>query len=560
MENDKDLIGKTFGNKYMITKELGRGGMGAVYTAKDIKLQRLVALKHLILSPELKDSRNEIIYNFQREAIALAHINHPTIVNIYDIGQENENSHYIVMELIDGSTLSKIIETQKLNLEEILKITHDISIALDFVHSNGIVHRDIKPDNIIYTPQGKSKLTDFGIAKSDKVSYENNNSHGSIIGTILYISPEQLHNPNSVDGRADQYSFAVTLYQMLTGSLPFYGDNPRDVIIKILSDEAPPPSSLNKAIPKGLDKVIAKAMSKDPNNRYPTMEDFYNDFAKVITNHLKKTEEEAMSTLSPINIDLSESNIDLGWLDGLEVEKEEEKNDTFFIQSLNFIIPNVDPDIKKNFFKFSKINNLDEVSAILSLFDGERTFKQIIQMNSKFNLFDKISDAVKLGFLDNEIVRLIDSLNVSFNCSNEVKYIVKLAKEDISFYQEITKLVMFFNGERSLDEILKQMYSEKVYSSEIFPKIFLLLYKLHTLNLVQFKVVNLPKGIQIFLGDMLVALSMVTKNQLELALNEGMLRGLKIGENLVQMRFLKEHELEAVLKMQEWYKSVLKIE
>ncbi|MFN4152146.1 MAG: serine/threonine-protein kinase, partial [Candidatus Sericytochromatia bacterium] len=206
MENEQNIIGKTFGNKYMITKELGRGGMGAVYIAKDIKLQRLVALKHLILDPNLKELRSEIISNFQREAIALAHINHSSIVNIYDIGQESENSHYIVMELIDGSPLSKIISSQKLSLEEVLKISHDISIALDFVHNNGIVHRDIKPDNIIYTLQGKSKLTDFGIAKSDNVSYENTYSQGSIVGTILYISPEQLHSPNTVDGRADQYS------------------------------------------------------------------------------------------------------------------------------------------------------------------------------------------------------------------------------------------------------------------------------------------------------------------------------------------------------------------
>ncbi|MFN4151089.1 MAG: hypothetical protein ACK4IX_09095, partial [Candidatus Sericytochromatia bacterium] len=143
--------------------------------------------------------------------------------------------------------------------------------------------------------------------------------------------------------------------------------------------------------------------------------------------------------------------------------------------------------------------------------------------------------------------------------SDEIKSILSLVKEDSQFFSEITKIIMFFNGERSIDDIFKQIYSDKVYSSEIFPKIFLLLYKLHNLKLISFQTLDLPKGIQIFLGDILVSLSMLTKNQLELVLNEGMLRGLRIGENLVEMGFLKQHELDQVLSIQEWYKNVIKI-
>lgn len=347
---------------------------------------------------------------------------------------------------------------------------------------------------------------------------------------------------------------------MLTGTLPFYSDNPRDVILKILGEEAPKPSSLNKLLPKDIDRVILKAMSKDANNRYENMESFYNDLASVITKQLRKTEEEAISTLSPINIDISSSNIDLDWLGQLEVRTEEDKkNDTFFIQSLQCLIPNMELETKKNFFKFSKINNLDEFSNMLTLFNGDRSLKQIIQANSKLNLLDIINDSVKLGFIDNKIIKVLESLNEVFTSSDEIKSILSLVKEDSQFFPEITKIIMFFNGERSIDDIFKQIYSDKVYSSEIFPRIFLLLYKLHNLKLISLQTLNLPKGIQIFLGDILVSLSMLTKNQLELVLNEGMLRGLKIGENLVEMGFLKQHELEQVLNIQEWYKSILKL-
>jgi serine/threonine protein kinase len=286
-------------DNYILIKELGRGSNGVVYLAHDTKLNRYVALKQLTLDISLNEStKEEIIYNFKREAIAIANLHHENIVNVYDIAQEGRN-HFIVMEFIEGISLSKIIRIHELPLEMALNIAIQICDAVSYIHKNGVIHRDIKPDNIIFLGEGQAKLLDFGYAKltdfgsakfSEDTEYENNT--GRLIGTILYMSPEQLQNSDDVDERADIYSLGVSLYEMLTGKLPFYGESVGEVVLKILTDEPELPSKANPGLPKCLDSIIMKALSKNAGNRYENITQFAEELKAFIEykSYLEMTE------------------------------------------------------------------------------------------------------------------------------------------------------------------------------------------------------------------------------------------------------------------------------
>jgi eukaryotic-like serine/threonine-protein kinase len=225
---------------FVLIKELGRGCSGIVYLALDTKLKRYVAIKQLTLDSSLPEyDKQETIYNFKREAIAIAGLHHENIVNVYDIAEE-DNKYFIIMEFIEGIALSKIINLNALPLEMAINIAIQICDALSYIHSKGIIHRDIKPENIIFLGQGLAKLLDFGFAKltnfgSAKFSEDSEFAPGGLIGTILYMSPEQLQNSDNVDERADIYSLAVSLYEILTGTLPFYGESLSEVVMKILT-------------------------------------------------------------------------------------------------------------------------------------------------------------------------------------------------------------------------------------------------------------------------------------------------------------------------------------
>ncbi|GIW22118.1 MAG: hypothetical protein KatS3mg068_1125 [Candidatus Sericytochromatia bacterium] len=309
-----------FENKYTIIKELGRGGMGAVYLADDKNLNQQVAIKILNLSNFKDDEETikEVIYSFKREAIAISNLNHKNIVNIYDVGQIDKYTHYIVMELLKGKAVSKLIEEKTLTLEKILNIIVQISEALDYIHQNNIVHRDIKPENIMYDEDtNTAKLTDFGIAKFLN-SKPINTSDGNLVGTILYISPEQLQNPENVDGRSDQFSFGVSLYQIFTGKLPIDGDNIRDIIMKIVSELPPPPSIYNSSIPKKLDEIILKTLQKDRIDRFRKMSDLVEElkYIKEFESFFNKENLDSKRKISK-KLDDYQEHLDFSWLDKL---------------------------------------------------------------------------------------------------------------------------------------------------------------------------------------------------------------------------------------------------
>ncbi len=272
------MIGKILGKRYEIIEKIGGGGMALVYKAKCRLLNRYVAVK--ILRPEFI-SDEDFINKFEKESQAAASLSHPNIVNIYDVGTDNE-VHYIVMEYVDGKTLKKYIKEKGfLKNDEVIKISKQISLALRHAHNNHIVHRDIKPHNILITEDGRVKVTDFGIARAITSSTLTNT--GNVIGSVHYFSPEQARG-GFVDEKSDIYSLGVTMYEMVSGRVPFSGDTPITVALKHLKEDVVPPSMINSDLRKGLENIILKSMHKDKNKRYNNAMELYNDLEGALNN------------------------------------------------------------------------------------------------------------------------------------------------------------------------------------------------------------------------------------------------------------------------------------
>ena len=260
------MIGKVLGNRYEVLEKIGTGGMGDVYKAHDQKLDRIVAIK--ILKSEYNNDNN-FIRKFKRESLAAASISHPNIVSIYDVGSEDlldDKVHYIVMEFIDGRTLKEIInEEGSISEKRALNYTVQISEALKVAHSKGIVHRDIKSQNIMVTKDDRVKVTDFGIARvADNSTVTATNA---IMGSVHYFSPEQARGIH-VDNRSDIYSLGIVLYEMLTGNLPFDAENPVSVALMQVQSNMPKPSLKSPLVSSYTDEVVLKMTMKDPEDRY----------------------------------------------------------------------------------------------------------------------------------------------------------------------------------------------------------------------------------------------------------------------------------------------------
>ena len=260
MENDK-YIGRLLDGRYEILEAIGFGGMAVVYKARCHRLNRLVAIK--ILKDEL--SKDEEFRNrFHAESQAVAKLNHPNIMSVHDVST-HEGTDYIVMELIDGITLKQYMEKKgTLNWKETLHFAMQIAKALEHAHSQGIVHRDIKPNNVMVLKNGSAKVTDFGIAR---LMSQSNTLTKEALGSVHYISPEQAKG-GRVDNRSDLYSLGVVMYEMMTGRAPYDGDSPVAVAIQHINGGATMPSVLNPNIPGGLEQIIMKCMATDPSQRY----------------------------------------------------------------------------------------------------------------------------------------------------------------------------------------------------------------------------------------------------------------------------------------------------
>ncbi|NLP15638.1 MAG: Stk1 family PASTA domain-containing Ser/Thr kinase [Clostridiales bacterium] len=268
--------GMFISDRYEIIDIVGSGGMADVYKAKDDRLNRFVAIK--VLKPEYSSDKS-FVNKFRGEAQSVAGLSHPNIVNVYDVGDDG-GLYYIVMELVEGITLKRFIERKgKLEVKEAVGIAIQIAQGMEAAHDNHIIHRDIKPQNIIISRDGKVKVTDFGIAKASN----SNTITSNAMGSVHYLSPEQARGGYS-DEKSDIYSLGVTLYEMLSGKVPFAGDNTVSVAMLHIQGEAKPLRELEENIPLSVDKIVQKCMQKKPERRYHSASDLIVDLKRALSN------------------------------------------------------------------------------------------------------------------------------------------------------------------------------------------------------------------------------------------------------------------------------------
>ncbi|MFH1043827.1 MAG: protein kinase, partial [Pseudomonadota bacterium] len=299
---------KTLG-RYQLERVLGKGAMGVVYEALDPKLHRKVAIKTILKSQLDEATSHEYSMRFAREAEAVARLNHPHIVQVYDFGEEADVA-YIVMEFIRGKELKSFFDANEtFDKKDIVRIMSELLDALAFAHENGIVHRDIKPANVMLDRHGRAKLTDFGVARLtdvDRTQAERTQA-GTMVGTPAYMSPEQIQGQH-IDGRTDIFSAGVVLYQFLTGQRPFTGAGAWTIAKKIIQEDPPMPSTINVALPKEFDLVISKALAKLPENRYRNARDFAHALQRVLEGKSAEDEDDATvaGRMPDVDIDIGD--------------------------------------------------------------------------------------------------------------------------------------------------------------------------------------------------------------------------------------------------------------
>lgn len=257
------LVGKTLGH-YRLVQQIGQGGMATVYRAEDSRTGAVVALK--VLSPTI-GSDVRFVKRFRREAGLVSRLKHPHIVPVYYYG-EDQGLIFLIMPFIEGDTLHDRIQSRRVSEEQSARWVKEIASALTFAHEHGVIHRDVKPSNVLIDREDKAHLGDFGLARM--IEGSNTLTGSMMMGTPAYLSPEQARG-TKLDARSDQYSFGVVLYELFTGRLPFEGDNPMSTALKHLQDPVPRPGKVRPGLPSGLERVILKSMAKDPEDRFPSV-------------------------------------------------------------------------------------------------------------------------------------------------------------------------------------------------------------------------------------------------------------------------------------------------
>jgi len=290
--------------RYEIISELGQGGMGTVYHARDPRFQRDVAIKVLP-----REFLHDVQFSarFDREAQTIAALEHPNILPVYDFGDQ-DGQPFLVMRYLPGGSLADKLKKGSLNIDEVAEVLKRIGLALDYAHSKGVIHRDLKPANILFDDSGRAFLTDFGIARISEATASLTGT-SAILGTPAYMSPEQLHGDRELDGRSDIYSTGVTLFEMLTGEQPYSADTPTKVMMKHLLDPIPNLVDFNPDIPIGFQSVISKAMAKEPGERYLRAIDLADDFIRLIVTD-ETEQQDYFATIVESGMNLGETYIE----------------------------------------------------------------------------------------------------------------------------------------------------------------------------------------------------------------------------------------------------------
>ncbi len=270
------MLNKRINERYEILKLIGEGGMANVYLALDTILDRQVAIK--ILRGDLATDE-KFVKKFQREALSASSLNHPNIVEIYDVG-EDEGKYYIVMEYVEGTTLKNLIKKRDfLSVPEVLDVMKQLTSAVACAHSNYIIHRDIKPQNVLITEMGKVKITDFGIAVA--LNEQSMTQTNSVMGSVHYLPPEQARG-NVATIKSDIYSLGIVMYELLIGKVPFKGDNAIEVALKHMKEPMPSVRKIKESIPQSIENIVLKSTAKNPLNRYNSVDEMYNDLEECL--------------------------------------------------------------------------------------------------------------------------------------------------------------------------------------------------------------------------------------------------------------------------------------
>ena len=267
---------------YEVLSEIGRGGMGIVYKAKDVRTGQIVAIKELVLENIDPSKFSEFKNRFRREASTAARLDHRNIVKVFEISSDPDK-YYYVMEFLEGLNLRQVLATRRIfSLAGYWSVLAQLGKGLSYAHSMNVIHRDVKPDNIFILNDGSVKVTDFGIARVADLEENNLTKTGVMLGTLSYVSPEQLENAKTVDHRADIFSLGVVSYEALCGQLPFMGDGIAGTIVKIMSQEEAPLHTINKSIPVEISSAVSRALRKKPRDRYRSVQDFLKDFKSAV--------------------------------------------------------------------------------------------------------------------------------------------------------------------------------------------------------------------------------------------------------------------------------------
>ena len=453
-KNNKSYNNKKISiEKYEILELVGIGGMSYVYKARDLKTNKIVAIK--VLKDELATDE-EFINKFRVEAIAGEKIKHPNVVNVFDV-VDDKRYHYIVMEYIDGITLDKYIKRNgKLSNEETINIAIQIADGLKVAHSKGIIHRDIKPQNIVITNAGIPKITDFGIARAISSTTRNI----SIIGTVHYISPEQARNEN-VDFRSDLYSLGCTMYQMITGVVPFSGDSPVAIILSHIRENIKLPSIDNSNIYKSLEKIILKSTKMLPSDRYQNAEELILDLKKALVDR------EGKFIVDDVYNDNNEQTVIISDKDmkiikevsrnyvNIDKKRLNEKNHVLRNKSLNIIFLSI---IIVLILSFSFIiitsnrnanNELNSNSIVFSRLKNSLPGVDIEiarNLSRDYGIMLNVVDSVYSDVYDNN--QIIEILNDELNYGDEVDVVISKGSEILDF-SNVEKL----NNTRLIDMV-----------------------------------------------------------------------------------------------------------